>query len=431
VSYSLLNEIIIMIFCLIGSAFFSASETALTSMSKLRIKRFIGEYGKKAKVMEKWLHNSEDILITLLIGNNLVNICAASICTLIVSELVGYNLVGKVTGITTGVLTFIILVFGEITPKTFAHQNAEKIALLIIGPLHKISLILKPLIAMFRFIARVIIKFFGGNIKKRYSAITEHELVTLLDVGESEGILEEEERDMIHGVMEFADTVVHKVMIPRVDMKVIENNVNLKEAISFAVDFGHSRIPVYEENIDDIIGVLYVKDIMKYIGEDNFDAMLVKDLCRKPCYISKNKKLDDTLKEFKEEQVHMAIVVDEYGGTLGLVTIEDLLEEIVGEIEDEYDIKRVELFELIDENTVIVDAKISIDELNEKFDLNISEQEEYDSLGGFINSIKEDVAEKGDIIEYESFVFTVLEADEKRVLKVKIERKKGEQNHEK
>lgn len=430
-SHNLMFEWIGLIISLLCSAFFSAAETALTSMSKLHIKKAIEHQGKDAAVLEKWVKNSDSILIFLLIGNTLVNICAASLGTIIVTDFLGDSPVGRIAAITTGIMTFIVLVFSEITPKTFAKQHSEKISLLVIGFLDVLSHFFIPVIFLFKIIAKFIIKILGGKLQDVYTPITEEEIMALVNVGSKEGALEKEECEMIHGVMEFSDTMVSKIMWPRVEMRIIKADASLKQGIEFIVATGYSRIPVYEGTIDNIVGILYCKDVLKYFTNDNSDLekIKVKDIMRKPCFVSTNKKLDDVLREFQRQHMHMGIVVDEYGGTAGLVTFEDLLEEIVGDIQDEYDndTKRGELIKILDEKTAIVKAKISIDELNKLFELNLPEETSYDSLGGFITSITEVLPKKGDVIDYKNILLIeILEANEKRVSKVKIQKKEQE-----
>lgn len=331
--------LIALMLLLLFSAFFSGAETALTSMTKLRVKRLIKEKGKKAQALTFWLENPNQILVTILVSNNIVNIAASVLATTVLLNTLPSTAVGKAASIATGGMILLILIFGEITPKTFAKAHAPTISLLAIRPLKALSYVLTPIVKVLTGITTGIIRIFGGKVTKEPLFITEEELLTMIDIGEEEGALEEEEREMIHSVFEFGDTLVKEVMINRVDITAIKSSANLKQTLSLAVKTGYSRIPVFEDSIDNIIGVVYTKDLLKYWQEGKND-LAPKESMRPPYHIPETKKVSELLEDFQRKKVHMAIVVDEYEKTVGLVTIEDLLEEIVGEIEDEYDIAK-------------------------------------------------------------------------------------------
>ena len=422
-------EVSLIICCLFSSAFFSAAETAVTSMTKLRIKRMIDDYGEKAILLEKITQKWDNILITLLICNNLANIGAASLATVLMARFFGHDTtMEQVAAVSTGLMTLIILIFGEIVPKTLAKIHAEIFSLAIIGFLDRLSKLLYPFIQCFKFISLILLRLLRTKIEDSHYILTEQEIVAIVEAGEREGVIEEEERDMIRGVIEFGDTYVHEVMVPRVDMVTIESKCSLKDVLVLIKEgLSFSRIPVIRRSADNVVGVLYAKDIMKYVQDPYFEKITVIDIVRKPFFVSENRKLDDLLQAFRQEHVHMGIAIDEYGGTAGLVTIEDLLEEIVGEIIDEHDGEE-KLIRLITERVALVDPKINIAEFNEELDLHIPENKDYDSLGGFLTYLAEGFPEKGDSLSYGNMEFQILEADEKRLYRVKVDIKKEQRN---
>ncbi len=408
--------------CLLASGFFSASETAITSMTKLRIKRMIDDDGDKALILEKITHKWDNILITLLICNNVANIAAASTATVLATRLLSEHMrMDQIAAIATGVMTLIILIFGEIIPKTLAKRYAEEMSLAVIGFLDRLSKILFPFIHFFKLISVSIMNLMGARVDDMQHMLTEQEIVAIVEAGEREGVIEEEERDMIRSVIEFGDTHVHEVMIPRVDMITMDATLTLKEAldqIHEGVTF--SRIPVIMDSADNVVGVMYAKDLMKYVTDLYFEKICVMDICRKPFFVPETSKLDDVLQLFKRDRVHMGIVVDEYGGTAGLVTIEDLLEEIVGDIMDEHDGEEI-LIRRINDRVALVDAKTNLSELNESLNIDLPEEGNYDSLGGFLIYVAEGMPRRGASIRYEHVEFQILEVDEKRIYKVKVD----------
>jgi len=371
--------------CLLGflilSAFFSGSETALFSLNKLQLKKMQKEEsGWRVNSIIKLLDDPQKTLITILTGNTFVNIAASSLATYLAIKLFGN--VG--IGIAGGIMIFMILVFGEIVPKSLAISNAETIAKKIARPVEIISSFLFPLILFFKIIINALYYFYDKKRVKEKKEITEEDLITLINVGKDEGVIEEEEKKMIRNIFEFGDTMVKEVMVPRVDMACISSNAKLDSILNLIKKIGHSRTPVYKETIDNIIGILYTKDLLAvyeqwYKSKEKFD---LKKIIRRAYFVPENKKIDDLLDIFQRDKIQIAIAIDEYGGTAGLVTMEDVVEEIVGEIIDEYD-KETKLYEIIDNNTVIADGIISIDKINELLNIEIPEND-FETLGGFI-----------------------------------------------
>jgi putative hemolysin len=429
------NNFIILIIeavCLLGflilSAFFSGSETALFSLNKLQLKKMQKEEsGWRVNSIIKLLNDPQKTLITILTGNMFVNIAASSLATYLAIKLFGN--VG--IGIAGGIMIFMILVFGEIVPKSLAISNAETIAKKIARPVEIISSFLFPLIFFFKIIINALYYFFGKKRVKEKKEITEEDLITLINVGKDEGVIEEEEKKMIRNIFEFGDTMVKEVMVPRVDMACIPSEAKLNSILRLIKKMGHSRIPVYKETIDNIIGILYTKDLLVvyeqwYKSKEKFD---LKKIIRRAYFVPENKKIDDLLDIFQRDKIQIAIAIDEYGGTAGLVTMEDVVEEIVGEIIDEYD-KETKLYEIIDNNTVIADGIISIDKINELLNIEIPEND-FETLGGFIYDLMGRVPNKNETIEYKNIQITIEQVVKNRIIRVIVKKFPGLQRNNK
>ncbi|MEQ8197133.1 MAG: hemolysin family protein [Clostridiaceae bacterium] len=393
------------------SAFFSAAETALMSLSKIRIRHMVEEGVKGAKLVEKLTGDPNKLLGAILIGNNVCNIASSALATSFAVSVVGESGVG----IATGVMTVLILIFAEITPKSFAKQKSEKVSLKVIGPINLLVIIFKPLVFLFSFISSFLVKILGGDTDKNQPFITQEELKTMMDVSEEEGVLEGEEKEMIFNVFEFGDIQVKDVMVQRVDIVAVGMESNYDEVIDVIKREQFSRIPVYKEDIDDIVGILYVKDLILLAEKDDFK---VEDFIREPYYTFEFKKVTELFKEMKKSRNHMAVVLDEYGGTVGIVTIEDLLEEIVGEIDDEYDDLEEDI-EVIKEDEYLVDGSMRLDDLSDLIGVSI-ESEEFDSIGGFVIGQLGRFPELNEDIEYQNMRLIVEEIDKNRIKKVRI-----------
>ena len=394
----------------------------MTSLGKLKMKSLIEKEKEKASFLSTWLENPHRLLATILVGNNIVNVAASVLFTVILLRLMGPTAMGKVTALSIGIMTFLILVFGEITPKIYARQNAERIVLRTIRWLGFFSRALSPLIKSLVFIANITIRFWGGKIVRPGPFMTEEDIRGMLSVGEEEGILEEKEKEMIDSIFKFGDTKVQEVMVPRLDIMAVEAGRNLVDVLKVAVEVGHSRIPVFENKIDNIMGILYVKDLLNLWGKKNEEKLNVRNLIRTPYFVPETKKVNELLREFQKKKIHLAIVVDEYGGTAGLITLEDLIEEIVGEIEDEYDEKREEI-KMLEEGVALIDGKMDIGEVNERLNINLPEKEGVETVAGFVVDYLGRVPQTGEELTYENVHFSVVEAERRRVVKVKISRK--------
>jgi putative hemolysin len=417
-----LTHFFLLFLLLILSGFFAATETALFSVNKVKIRRLAEEGNRKAKRLNKMLGNPNRLKSTILIGNNVVNIGATALATSLAIGLFG----SKGAGIATAVMTTLILVLGEITPKTLAARKAEAFSLAVGNCLNYLGIVLSPLISFLDFLTRGLVQVMGGE-KKEHPFITEEELRMLVNVGEEEGFIDEDEREMIDSILEFDDTLVREVMVPRIDIIAVSVNEPLEEIINLVLEVGHSRIPVYEQNIDNIIGVLYAKDLLKPLSNREEEIPAVRQLIRPAYYVPETKKVRDLLKELRKEKVHMAIVLDEYGGTAGLVTIEDLIEEIVGDIQDEYDQEEVRI-ETLPDGSYLVDARTSIYDINELLDLDLPD-DEFDTISGLVFHSLGRIPNSGQELELGDLYVVVKEVIGRRITKLHL-RKTGEKKEE-
>lgn len=358
------------------SAFFSSAETALTCVNPIRLRALADEGNKRAACTLKILDDPGKMLSTILIGNNIVNISTTSLATILTIRIWGNYAVG----IATGVLTLFVLLFGEIIPKTSAKLNAEKLALLDSYFIYRLMFLLTPVIFLIDKLSRLFFKIMGIDPDATTAGITETELKTYVDVSHEEGVIETEEREMILNVFDLGDSLAKDIMIPRIDMTMIDVNASYKNLEALFKETMYSRIPVYENERDNIIGVVMLKDLFLINKKSDFN---IRSILRNAYYTYETKKTDDLLTEMRESSNSVAIVVDEYGASVGLITLEDLLEEIVGEIRDEYDEEEKELIQLIEENTYLIEGSVKIDDVNDRLGT-LYESEDYDSIAGMM-----------------------------------------------
>ena len=395
------------------SALFSGSETAITALSKARLRKLKEDRIKGAETLERLLANTPRLLSTIILGNTLVNILAASVATEVAIRVYGSYGVGIASGLTT----LAILIFSEITPKTYAVRRPEKVALATFRIIGAFSYVLYPISKVLLVIANGILQLLGQEVIKQGPFMTADEIKTVVAIGEEEGVLEEEERKMIHSILEFGDTIVKEVMVPRTDMVAIEAERTVEEALSVARKHGYSRIPVYEGSLDNVTGILYVKDLLNFFDRGKLDV-LVKDVAREPFFVPETKRVDELLREFQVNKTHMAIVVDEYGGTAGLVTLEDLLEEIVGEIFDEYDFEEEKRIEEVAPGEWLFDGRVDIDGVEELLGIEF-EEEEAETIGGAITSLLGHVPTEGEEVVFGGYCFTVEKVAGRRVHRIR------------
>ncbi len=388
------------------------SETALMSLSKIRIRHMVEEGVKGAKLVEKLTEDPNRLLGAILIGNNVVNIGASALATTIATNIFA----SAGAGIATGVMTILVLIFGEITPKSIAKQKSEKVALKVSRAINVIVKILKPFIGIFTAISSIFIRLFGGDPKASEPFITEEELRTMVGVSEEEGVLEDVEKEMIFNVFDFADAHVKDVMVQRVDVIAVDIEASYEEVLEVIKTEQFSRIPVYNQTIDDIVGILNVKDLI--MAEKSSKPFKVSDYMREPYYTFEFKKIKELFNEMKRTRNHISVVLDEYGGTVGIVTIEDLIEEVFGDIEDEYDDYEKEI-EVIKEDEFIVDGSARLDDISELIGVNM-ESEEFDSVGGLVIGELGRFPEQKEEVQLNNIRFVVEEVDKNRIKKVRI-----------
>lgn len=409
------------------SGFFSSSETAFFSISRAQWQDLSHSPSLNDRFIFFLLSHPQQLLITIIIGNTLVNVSLATVAALLTYHVsTSYALPEwLVYLLNVVVVTFVLLIAGEIIPKVVAVRNGLKLARIYAKPLMIIYFLLFPLSYIIHNFSEQLQKgLFPSTMGK---GISEEEIKTLVEVGAEKGALHEDEKEMITSIFEFRETTVREIMIPRIDMKVIEKNTPLDEIIQLVKKTGVSRIPVYDGTIDNIIGILYVKDLLPFLNVRDKQKFHLEKLLHDPFFVPDNKKIHELLKDFQEEKIHMAIVVDEYGGVEGLVTLEDIIEEIVGEIQDEYD-REEKLIEKEGDNVYLVYGKIPLEELEEVLPLTFEELEEEDveTLSGLLLHLFQDIPEKGEEIQYKNCKFTVLEIHKNRIQKVRIEILQGD-----
>lgn len=425
-------QIIVLAALIFLSAIFSSTETAFLSINKIRLRNLQEEGEKKADLVLTMLENQSKLISTLLVGNNIVNIGSSALATKMATAAFGD--VG--VGIATGVMTFLVLVFGEVVPKNLAAAHAEAWAMFIAPFIRLLSIVLTPVVFLLTKLSDFVVRF-SKKDDEEDPTITEDEFKILVNVGQEEGVFDESESEMINSIFEFDETVVKAIMVPRIDIVAVDVEEPIYEALRLIVDGGHSRIPAYEESIDNIVGILYAKDIFGHLDAD-FNQLKVKELIRPAYYIPETKKVSDLLNELRSKKVHMAIILDEYGGTNGLVTIEDLIEEIIGDIQDEYDVEE-DLIVMHSDSQLVADARAPIGDVEEAFDVELEEEiledSEADTIGGLAFEHLGGIPTKGDEVTVGRFLIRIVEVSGRRISKVEItllppEEEEEEQNEE-
>lgn len=405
-------RLVIVILLLGLSGFFSSAETALTTVSKMRIRTLAEAGDKKAITLMKVIENPGKMLSMILVGNNIVNLSASSMMTTLTMELFG----SKVVGVATGVLTLLILVFGEITPKTMATLNAERLSLAYAGIVYWLMRLLTPVIFLVNKLSTAVMFLLRVDPNKKPDAITEDELRTIVEVSHEEGVIESEEKKMINNVFDFGDAVARDVMVPRIDMVMVDVNATYKELIELFRKERFTRIPVYENSTDNVIGIINVKDFLLY---DNAQKFSLRDLLRQPLYTYEYKKTAELMVEMRKTSNNIIIVLDEYGATAGLITLEDMLEEIVGDIRDEYDEDEEDEVKEIAPNEYLVSGSAKLDDLNDRLDLEL-ESEDYDSIGGLVIGLLEHLPEEGEAVDCGNIRLVVEHVEKNRIDKIRL-----------
>ena len=405
------NQIAILVILILLSAFFSGIETALMSVNMIKVNSLFKQKKKGSAALYRIKQDPNRLIITILIGNNIVNIGAAALATLVFTNLFGSSGVG----IATGVMTFLILVFGEITPKTFASQNAERISLTIARLIEVLSYLLSPLVKIFSLISRMMSKLLGSKQEKELS---EEELRTIVMMGKEQGILTKESAKMMHNILEFRGTKVTEIMTPKMDIEMLSGDKKLQDVIDFVVKTPYSVYPVYEnENRDKIIGTLDVDDVLKYAKNQKLNVK-VKSIIKPILFVPTSKEIDDLLTEFEGKDIPMAVVVNEYGRVVGLATVEDILEEIVGNIFDKK--KKTSVYiKRINDKSVSMDGRAPIDEVNSVLHLNL-QKGRFNTIAGFIEHKLDRIPKQGDKIKIKRAMIVVDKATKQAIKKVRI-----------
>ena len=401
---------------LIGlSGFFSGLEVALVGVRKSKVVQLFNEEKKGAKALHKLKTNPSWMMSSVNLGNNLVNVGASALATSVAIRMFG----DEGLGIAVGIMTFLILIFGEITPKTYCNANSTKIALRYAPVLLGFSYAFYPVVKFFEVVTKGVVRLTGSSYAP--PPITEEEIKGVIDQGLEEKALEKDEMELVHGALKFDDTVIRSVMTPRTKMFTLNSKMLLFEALPQINQSGHSRIPIYGDTQDDIVGFIHARDVLKELEKDN-EVVSLEQIARKPVFASQEKMVSSLLKEMKGRKTHMAIVVDEHGGVEGLVTLEDLLEEIVGEIEDETDLTRKKGYERIDQDTIVTNGDIEIDIVNEIFKTNVPEGDDYATLSGLLHERLQDIPQEGDKVEVEDLRIVVEKVSKNIPQKIRIEK---------
>lgn len=405
-------QILILVLLLILSALFSSAETALTTVNKIRIRNLVAEGDKRASLLLKVTDDSGKMLSAILIGNNIANLSASALTTSLAYRFGGYTV-----GIATGILTVLILLFGEITPKTLASIHSEKIALNYARAINVFMKIMTPIIFIINNLSKGVLILFRVDPNFKNDMMTENDLRTIVDVSHEDGVIESEEKKMIYNVFDLGDAKAKDVMVPRVHVTFADVNSTYNELITIFREDKFTRLPIYEDNTDNIIGTINMKDLLLF---DNTEEFHIRNMLREAYFTYEYKNISELLVEMRESSFNIAIVLDEYGETAGLITLEDILEEIVGEIRDEYDENEMELIRKVGERDYIIEGSISLDDLNDALKLSLSSND-YDSLGGFIIEHLDRLPEEGDEFSTTMDIRMVVESlDKNRVKSVHL-----------
>lgn len=405
-------QLICLIILLFLSAFFSSAETALVTVNKIRMRSLMEEGNKRAKTVTRITDDSGKMLSAILIGNNIVNISASSLATTLTADVFGNQYIAYATGL----LTLLVLIFGEVTPKTLATIHADKIALQYAPVISFLMWVLTPVIWIVNTLSKGVLAILRVDPNQKGAAITENELRTIVEVSHEEGVIESEEKKMINNVFDFGDSQARDVMIPRIDMTFADINSSYAEIIEIFRKEKYTRLPVYEGTTDNVVGIINVKDLLLYDSHDEFQ---VKDILREPYYAYEFKKTSELMEELKKTANNITIVLDEYGSTVGMITLEDLLEEIVGEIRDEYDEDEKDPIEKISDQEYVLAGMTKVDDFNEVIGTHL-ESEDYDSVGGLVIELLDRLPEEGDRLELPGLDILVEKVDKNRIESLRV-----------
>lgn len=408
-----ISQLIFLLILLALSGFFSSAETALTTVNRIHMRTLADADNKKAKMVLKITKDSAKMLSAILIGNNIVNLSASSIATTLAISMFGnYG-----AGIATGIITFLILIFGEVSPKTLSTIKADSISMKIAGIINVLMIVLTPVIFLINKLSLGVLFLFGVKASDGNRVMTEEELRTIVDVGQETGVIEDEERAMIHNVFDFGDAEAKEVMIPRIDMTFVHIDADYNEVLEIYKQDMFTRLPVYEESTDNVVGIINMKDLLLIENTDNFS---IRDIMREPYFTYEHKNTSDLFLEMKKSSISLAIVLDEYGVTAGLITLEDLIEEIVGEIRDEYDTDEIDDITRLSDREYLVLGSANLEDVSDELNLHL-ESDDYDTIGGYCLEKLDHLPERNEIIITDDDVLLRIEAvDKNRIEKVYI-----------
>lgn len=405
------------------SAFFSSAETALTTVNVHRMRALAEDGNKKAERVLKLKENSQKLLSTILIGNNIVNLSASSMATTFTIDLLtsaGFSNAAAIgSGISTGVMTFLVLIFGEISPKTAATIHAEKLSLLYVDIIRFLEFIFTPIAVIVEGFAGGFLKILGIDKESGDQTMTQRELRTIVDVSHEDGVIKNDEHEFINNAIDFGDAVVKDVMTPKIDIAFVAVDETYQEVADLFVDEKYTRVPVCEDNKDNVVGILNLKDLYFYRERHQGEAFDIRNIMRKPFFTFEHQKVAVLLQQMRKKEVSFAIVLDEYGDVAGLATLEDLIEELVGEVRDEYDEDEKDSIVCIAEGEYIVEGSVKLDDLNDVLGTKL-ESEDYSSVGGYIIELLDDIPEVGEEAVEDNISYKVLSLDKNRIEKVHI-----------
>ncbi|MFW5918047.1 MAG: hemolysin family protein [Haloferacaceae archaeon] len=406
-------SVVLILFLLGLSAFYSSSEIAMFSLPKHRVDALVANGSRPAQIVQSLKDNPHRLLVTILVGNNIVNIAMSAIATGLFATFLsrGQAVLAATFGITT-----LVLLFGEIVPKSYAVENSESWALRIARPLQYSEYLLLPFVVLFDHLARGINRVIGGQSAIESTYVTRDEIQHMIQTGEREGVIEEDEREMLQRIFRFNNTIAKEVMTPRLDVTAVSKRSTIDEAIETCIQSDHERIPVYDGNLDNVIGLVNVRDLVreKFYGESSAD---LTDVVKPTLHVPESKNVDELLQEMQAERMQMVVVIDEFGTTEGLITMEDMIEEIVGDILEG---DEEEPFEFVSDDEALVRGEVNIDEVNEVLGLDLPEGEEFETLAGFIFNRVGRLVEEGEDIEYDGVVIRIEQVDNTRIMRARI-----------
>ncbi|UPW01738.1 hemolysin family protein [Halorussus gelatinilyticus] len=406
---------IVIVLLIALSGFFSSSEIAMFSLANHRVDALVEDKVPGAETVNELKSDPHRLLVTILVGNNIVNIAMSSIATALVG--IHVESAGVAVLISTFGITSLVLLFGESAPKSYAVENTESWALRIARPLKLSEYVLLPLVVTFDYLTRLVNKVTGGRSAIETSYVTRDEIQNMIETGEREGVIEEDEREMLQRIFRFNNTIAKEVMTPRLDMTAVPKTASVEEAIETLVQSGHERVPVYEGSLDNVIGVIHIRDLVREQTYGEHDELELEDVIQPTLHVPESKNVDELLTEMRENRMQMVIVIDEFGTTEGLVTMEDMVEEIVGDILEG---EEEEPIEYVDDETIIVRGELNIDEVNEALEIDLPEGEEFETIAGFIFNRAGRLVEEGEDITYDGVRLRVEQVENTRIMKARV-----------